>query len=150
MFSITLSSGPGAATVASRSAGWRGCPGAHHSSGRSDAAERRRLFYAKGGRSGREPAVAAAAVVALGGWDECLVWLTGWSMCASGEDWPRFYAWRAEHGERRSLEGGLAMACRRRRTAHDFSFSGIGARSVPLKLGRSAEEAVSTDRVSGG
>ena len=62
------------------------------------------MFYAEGERSGREPAVAAAAVRALGAWDECLAWLTGWGVWASGEDWPRFYAWRGAHGERRSLE----------------------------------------------
>jgi hypothetical protein len=65
---------------------------------------RARVFYAEGQRSGRERVVAAAAVDALGAWDECLVWLTGWGVWASGEDWPRFYAWRGAHGERRSLE----------------------------------------------
>jgi hypothetical protein len=66
--------------------------------------QRARVFYAEGKRSGREPAVAAAAVRALGAWDECLLWMTGWGVWASGEDWPRFYAWRGAHGERRSLE----------------------------------------------
>ena len=62
------------------------------------------MVYAEGERSGREPAVAAAAVRALGAWNECLVWVTEWGVWASGEDWPRFYAWRGAHGERRSLE----------------------------------------------
>jgi len=66
--------------------------------------QRTSLFYAEGRRSGREPAVAGAAVRALGAWEECLVWLTGWGVWPSGEDWPRFYAWREGHGERRSLE----------------------------------------------
>jgi hypothetical protein len=64
---------------------------------------RARLFYAEGQRSGREPANAAAAVIALAAWDECLVWVTEWGVWPSGEDWPRFYAWRGAHGERRSL-----------------------------------------------
>jgi hypothetical protein len=66
--------------------------------------ERARVFYAEGQRSGREPAFAAAVVRALGAWDQCLVWLTEWGVWASGEDWPRFYAWRGALGERRSLE----------------------------------------------
>jgi len=65
---------------------------------------RARELYADGQRSGREPAVAAAAVRALGMWDECLVWVTAWGVWPSGEDWPRFYAWRGAHGERRSLD----------------------------------------------
>lgn len=66
--------------------------------------QRARVFYAEGERSGREPAVAAAAVRALGAWDECLVWVTEWGVWPSGEDWPQFYAWRGAHGEPRSLE----------------------------------------------
>ena len=65
--------------------------------------QRARVMYADGARSGREPAVAAAAVRALGAWDECLVWVTEWGVWPSGEDWPQFYAWRGGHGERRSL-----------------------------------------------
>jgi len=63
-----------------------------------------RLFYAEGTRSGREPAVAAAAVRALGAWDECLLWVTEWGVWPSTEDWPQFYSWRGGHSERRSLE----------------------------------------------
>ena len=66
--------------------------------------ERVRVFYAEGQQSGREPAVAAATMRSLGAWDECLVWVTEWGVWPSGEDWPRFYAWRGAHGERRSLE----------------------------------------------
>lgn len=47
-----------------------------------------RSFYANGGRSGREPAVAAAAVRALGPWDECLLWVTQVGVWPSTEDWP--------------------------------------------------------------
>ena len=65
---------------------------------------RARVMYAEGTHSGRELTVAAAAVRALGAWDACLAWVTEWSVCPSGEDWPQFYAWRGRHGERRSLE----------------------------------------------
>jgi hypothetical protein len=65
---------------------------------------RARLLYAEGSRSGREPKFAAAAMRALGQWDECLVWITEWGVWPSGEDWPRFYGWRGAHGERRSLD----------------------------------------------
>jgi hypothetical protein len=63
-----------------------------------------RLQYAGGARSGQEGAFAAAGVRALRSWDECLVWITGWGIWPSGEDWPQFYAWRGQHGERRSLD----------------------------------------------
>jgi len=66
--------------------------------------QRTRVMYADGQRSGREPRVAAAALRALGVWDECVVWVTEWGVWESGEDWPRFYAWRGAHGERRSLD----------------------------------------------
>jgi hypothetical protein len=39
----------------------------------------------------------------LGPWDACLVWATDWDVWVHEEDWPRFYAWRGQHGERRSL-----------------------------------------------
>lgn len=63
-----------------------------------------RLQYAAGARSGQEGAIAAAGVRALRPWDECLVWITGWGVWPSGENWPEFYAWRGHHGERRSLD----------------------------------------------
>lgn len=66
--------------------------------------QRARVIYAEGRRSGREPVVASAALRALGSWDECLVWVVEWGVWTSGEDWPRFYAWRGAVGERRSLE----------------------------------------------
>ena len=62
-----------------------------------------RTLYASGRRSGREPAVAAAAVRALGHWDECLLWVTLVGVFPSGEDWPAYYALRGAEGERRSL-----------------------------------------------
>ncbi len=60
--------------------------------------------YARGRRSGREAALAAEIVGALGSWDECLVWIRLWGVWPSGEDWPRFYSWRGTLGERRSLQ----------------------------------------------
>ena len=32
------------------------------------------------------------------------MWITLWGVWSSGEDWPRFYAWRGALGERRSLD----------------------------------------------
>lgn len=62
-----------------------------------------RTIYAEGQRSGREPMVAAAAVRALGDWDECLLWVTLVGVWPSTEDWPAYYALRGAEGERRSL-----------------------------------------------
>lgn len=64
---------------------------------------RTRERYAQGRRSGREAAVAAACVHALGVWEECLLWVVGWGVWPSSEDWPRYYAARGARGERRSL-----------------------------------------------
>jgi hypothetical protein len=63
-----------------------------------------RRDYANGRRSGHERAAAEDLVKTLGAWDECLVWVKSWGVWPSGEDWPRFYAWRGALGERRSLE----------------------------------------------
>ena len=63
-----------------------------------------RVFYADGNRSGREPAVAAACMQALGEWDECLLWVTLVGVWPSTEDWPRYYLARAQNDERRSLD----------------------------------------------
>jgi hypothetical protein len=41
---------------------------------------------------------------AVGSWNECLVVLTLWDIWPSSEDWPRFYAWRAKHLVKRSLD----------------------------------------------
>ena len=60
--------------------------------------------YADGRRSGREQVAAKDLIAHLGSWDECVVWITLWGVWASGEDWPRFYAWRGSLGERRSLD----------------------------------------------
>lgn len=54
-------------------------------------------------RTGREPAVASAAIRALGDWDECLLWVVLWGVWPSTEDWPQYYRLRGDHGERRSL-----------------------------------------------
>jgi len=60
--------------------------------------------YARGHRSGAEPSVAATCVRALGRWDECLLWVRGWGVWGSGENWPAYYALRGARGERRSLD----------------------------------------------
>lgn len=52
---------------------------------------------------GQEAEVAAAAVEALGSWDECLLRITEWGVWPSSEDWPRYYAERGAQGERRAL-----------------------------------------------
>src|SRR2546421_11588071 len=64
----------------------------------------KRATYARGHRSGREWAVAAACVQALGRWDECLLWVRGWGIWPSSENWPAYYALRGARGERRSLD----------------------------------------------
>jgi hypothetical protein len=53
---------------------------------------------------GQESEIAAAAVEALGPWEECLLWIKLWSIWPSSEDWPKYYAERGAQGERRSLE----------------------------------------------
>jgi hypothetical protein len=63
-----------------------------------------RTQYASGQRSGREGAVAARCVRALGEWDECLLWITQTGIWSSSEDWPAYYAMRGARGERRSIE----------------------------------------------
>ena len=62
-----------------------------------------RLAYAHGKRSGKEPALAEAAVAALGQWDEAVLWVTEWGIWPSSEDWPRYYQARGDRGERMSL-----------------------------------------------
>jgi len=64
----------------------------------------KRAVYARGRRSGEEPSVAATCVRALGRWDECLLWVRGWGVWGSGENWPAYYALRGARGERRSLD----------------------------------------------
>lgn len=60
--------------------------------------------YARGSRSGHERRAAEDLVITLNDWDECLVWITGWGVWPSGENWPQFYAWRGAQNERRSLD----------------------------------------------
>ena len=60
--------------------------------------------YAHGSRSGEERAAAEDLVRALEPWDECLVWINGWGVWPSGENWPQFYSWRGARDEKRSLE----------------------------------------------
>ena len=53
----------------------------------------------------RDPAqrLASTAFGALDSWQSCLAWVTDYDVWENQEDWPRYYAWRAEYGERRSL-----------------------------------------------
>lgn len=53
---------------------------------------------------GQEAEVAAAAIKELGDWDECLLVVKSWGIWPSSEDWPKYYAERGAHGERRSLD----------------------------------------------
>jgi hypothetical protein len=65
---------------------------------------RSEFVFAPNGPSGYEPAVAAAILDVLGGWTECLLWITTWRVWPSSEDWPRYYALRARHGQRLSID----------------------------------------------
>ena len=69
-----------------------------------DLAPTLRGTYAQGSRSGREGNEARSLIAAPEPWDECLVEITLTGVWASGEDWPRFYAWRGGFEERRSLK----------------------------------------------
>lgn len=53
---------------------------------------------------GHEDEVSAICVETLGVWEECLLWVKGWGIWPSSEDWPAFYKMRGEEGERRSLD----------------------------------------------
>ena len=64
----------------------------------------KRAMYAKGRRSGQESTVAAECLRALGRWDECLLWVRGWGVWGSGEDWPAYYGLRGAQDEHRSLD----------------------------------------------
>lgn len=74
---------------------------------------RTRIVFAPDGPTGDEPAVASAIVRALGGWDECLVWARRWGVWASSEDWPRYYAFRARHGSKLSIDHAPGHLARR-------------------------------------
>ena len=69
-----------------------------------DSQAQHRQAYAHGRRSGEENAAARQLTVGLGAWDECLVWVRAWGIWPSGEDWPKYYAWRGAVGERRALD----------------------------------------------
>jgi hypothetical protein len=63
-----------------------------------------RLFGQAAEPRGQEREVAIAAIRELGNWDECLLWVKEWGIWPSSEDWPKYYAERAKHSERRSLD----------------------------------------------
>ena len=69
---------------------------------------------------GQEADVAAAAIAELGAWDECLLWVTLWSVWPSAEDWPAYYQLRGEQGERRSI--GIARGHLFERGEEDLLF----------------------------
>jgi hypothetical protein len=64
----------------------------------------RRYFGQSAVPPGQEADVAAAAIEALGQWEECLLWMRLWGVWPSSEDWPMYYAERGKQGERRSLQ----------------------------------------------
>ena len=63
-----------------------------------------RLVHSPDGRSGQEAGVARSCVKALTPWKSCLLWVTGWGIWPSSEDWPQYYAARGRLGEKRSLQ----------------------------------------------
>jgi hypothetical protein len=67
------------------------------------ALRRARHVHAAAGKRAEAETLARAAVDALGVWDQCLLWTTDWDVWPNEEDWPRYYAWRGAHGERRSV-----------------------------------------------
>jgi hypothetical protein len=67
-----------------------------------------RVVFAPQGPTGHEPAVASAIMDALGGWTECLLWITRWGVWPSAEDWPRYYVLRARQGQRLSIDDAPA------------------------------------------
>jgi hypothetical protein len=64
---------------------------------------RERVVHSAAGDAPVARALADRLAAALGTWDECLAWATDWDVWENEEDWPRYYAWRARYGERRSL-----------------------------------------------
>ena len=64
---------------------------------------RQRNVHGAAGKQDAAELLAAEACLALGAWDSCLAWVTDWDVWEDQEDWPRFYGWRGEHNERRSL-----------------------------------------------
>lgn len=72
-----------------------------------------RVVFAPDAPPGDPQAVADSIQGWLAEWEECLVWLTSWGAWPSSEDWPEYYAWRARHGMRLSVDdapGHLARA----------------------------------------
>jgi hypothetical protein len=63
-----------------------------------------RIVFAPDGSLGLEPQVAEACITTLGHWRECLLWVTAWGIWPSTENWPAFYALRAQAGEPTGLD----------------------------------------------
>jgi len=66
-------------------------------------AHQERLVHDAAGNAADSAKIAARIIRSLGEWDELLAWATDWDVWEYEEDWPRYYGWRAQHGERRSL-----------------------------------------------
>jgi hypothetical protein len=62
-----------------------------------------RTVHAAAGDVEASKALASRILKTLGNWDCCLLWATEWDVWEDIEDWPRYYAWRALFGEKRSL-----------------------------------------------
>jgi hypothetical protein len=63
---------------------------------------RERIAHAAAGDASASREMALRLTRALGPWDECLAWATDWDVWEDKENWPRYYAWRAQYGEKRS------------------------------------------------
>lgn len=64
---------------------------------------RERLVHSAAGDAQAARALATRVTAAIGAWDECLAWATDWDVWPNEEDWPRYYAWRAQYSEKRSV-----------------------------------------------
>jgi hypothetical protein len=62
-----------------------------------------RMVHTAAGNADASNALASTILKSLGNWDSCLLWATDWDVWEDIEDWPRYYAWRGLHGEKRSL-----------------------------------------------
>ena len=64
---------------------------------------RERPLHTAASNEVRARELAGQLTQALGEWDACLAWATDWDVWPNEENWPRYYAWRARFGERRSV-----------------------------------------------
>jgi hypothetical protein len=64
---------------------------------------RERPVHSAAADSEKAHELAIKLAASLGDWDECLLWATDWDVWPNEENWPRYYAWRAQFAERRSV-----------------------------------------------